>query len=219
MPYKTVKQDCKRSDGRSGKYVLKVKPKPGKYKGRKRDSKGFVRIGCHTSKDAVTKQRAAIEAPPREGVSMKITAGQLRQIIKEELTSLSERVGDGELSPEEAEALRRLVGDASRDALGDRPSYLPDVKSKSLPSWAEAVRKDMMAMKTASGGDHFKLAMQVNKALDEKGIDFESDSPMGDQMTFYKDGKELASLDIDGLQDASAVSKAWADIVRQLGIS
>ena len=91
MPYKTVKQDCKRSDGRSGKYVLKVKPKPGKYKGRKRDSKGFVRIGCHTSKDAVAKQRAAIEAPPREGVSMKITAGQLRQIIKEELGSLNEQ--------------------------------------------------------------------------------------------------------------------------------
>ena len=151
---------------------------------------------------------------------MKITADQLRQIIKEELTALNERAGDGELSPEEAEALRSLVGDASRDALQDRPSYLPDVKSKSLPPWAEAVRKDMMKLKDATeGGDHFKLAIQVNKALDEKGVDFTSDSPMGDQMTFYKDGKELASLDIDGLQDASAVSKAWADIVRQLGIS
>ena len=150
---------------------------------------------------------------------MKIAASKLKQIIQEELTALNERAGDGELSPEEAAALRSLVGDAVTDAQQDRPSYLPDVKSKSLPSWAEAVRKDMMAMKTASGGDHFKLAIQVNNALDEKGVDFTSDSPMGDQMTFYKDGKELASLDIDGLQDASAVSKAWADIVRQLGIS
>ena len=151
---------------------------------------------------------------------MKITAGQLRQIIKEELTSLSEIAGDGELSPEEAEALRSLVGDASRDALQDRPSYLPDVKSKSLPPWAEAVRKDMVAMKTATeGGDHFKLAIQVNKALVKAGVDFTIDSQEGDKMTFYKDRKELASLDIDGLQDATAVSKAWARIVSQLGIS
>ena len=91
MPYKTLKQDCKRSDGKQGRYILKVKPKPGKYKGRKRDSKGFVRIGCHPSKDSASKQLAAIEAPPREGVSMKITAGQLRQIIKEELGSLNEQ--------------------------------------------------------------------------------------------------------------------------------
>jgi hypothetical protein len=150
---------------------------------------------------------------------MKIAASKLKQIIQEELTALNERAGDGELSPEEAAALRSLVGDAVTDAQQDRPSYLPDVKSKSLPSWAEAVRKDMMAMKTASGGDHFKLAMQVNNALDKAGVDFESDSPIGDQMTFYKDGKELASLDIDGLQDATAVSKAWADIVSRLGIS
>ncbi len=91
MPYKTLKQDCERSDGKSGKYVLKVKPKPGKFKGRKRDSKGFVRIGCHPSKDSAAKQRAAIEAPPREGVAMKITAGELRSIIKEELGLLNEQ--------------------------------------------------------------------------------------------------------------------------------
>ena len=209
MPWKVRKRKCRQGDGDKGKYVV-VKVKRGG---------GTKQSSCHTTKNLAKRATRARYASAYGESVMKITAGQLRQIIKEELTSLSERAGDGELSPEEAEALRSLVGDASRDALQDRPSYLPDVKSKSLPPWAEAVRKDMMAMKTASGGDHFKLAVQVNKALDEKGVDFTSDSPMGDQMTFYKDRKELASLDIDGLQDASAVSKAWADIVRQLGIS
>ena len=209
MPWKVRKRKCRQGDGDKGKYVV-VKVKRGG---------GTKQSSCHTTKNLAKRATRARYASAYGESVMKITAGQLRQIIKEELTALNERAGDGELSPEEAEALRSLVGDASRDALQDRPSYLPDVKSKSLPPWAEAVRKDMMAMKTASGGDHFKLAVQVNKALDEKGVDFTSDSPMGDQMTFYKDRKELASLDIDGLQDASAVSKAWADIVRQLGIS
>ena len=48
MPYKTVKQDCTRSDGTKGSYVLKYKPK--KKTSKKKDSQGFVKAGCHTSK-------------------------------------------------------------------------------------------------------------------------------------------------------------------------
>ena len=48
MPYKTVKQDCTRSDGKKGKYVLKYKPK--KPTSKKKDSQGFV-------KPAVTRQK------------------------------------------------------------------------------------------------------------------------------------------------------------------
>ena len=189
MPWKVRKRKCRQGDGDKGKYVV-VKVKRGG---------GTKQSSCHTSKKrAQAATRARYASAYGESV-MKITAGQLRQIIKEELTALSERAGDGELSPEEAEALRSLVGDAVTDAQQDRPSYLPDVTAKSLPSWAEAVRKDMMAMKTASGGDHFELAIRVNNALDKAGVDFTIDSQEGDKMAFYKDGKELTSLDIDGL--------------------
>jgi hypothetical protein len=61
MPYKTVKQDCTRSDGKKGKYVLKYKPK--KRTSKKKDSEGFVKAGCHTSKKKAAAQRAAIEGP------------------------------------------------------------------------------------------------------------------------------------------------------------
>ena len=63
MPYKTVKQDCTRSDGKKGKYVLKYKPKTKTNK--KKDSQGFVKAGCHTSKEKAAGQRAAIEGGPR----------------------------------------------------------------------------------------------------------------------------------------------------------
>jgi hypothetical protein len=63
MPYKTVKQDCTRSDGKKGKYILKYKPK--KRTKKKKDSQGFVKAGCHTSKKNAADQRAAIEGGPR----------------------------------------------------------------------------------------------------------------------------------------------------------
>ena len=62
MPYKTVKQNCKRSDGKKGKYVLKYKPK--KPTTKKKDSQGYVKAGCHTSKKKAAGQRAAIEGGP-----------------------------------------------------------------------------------------------------------------------------------------------------------
>ena len=62
MPYKTVKQNCKRSDGKKGKYVLKYKPK--KPTKKKKDSQGYVKAGCHTSKKKASGQRAAIEGGP-----------------------------------------------------------------------------------------------------------------------------------------------------------
>ena len=179
MPYKTVKQDCKRSDGRSGKYVLKVKPKPGKYKGRKRDSKGFVRIGCHTSKDAVTKQRAAIEAPPREGVSMKITAGQLRQIIKEELGSLNEqqipqdmlerlnsvmisvaeRVVDGDLEEDEAVGMFREIVIGNAEGFIEE-TLLPMHQRKTLPARMQQAVDTLANEEVFQGSSAENLAMQ-----------------------------------------------------------
>lgn len=57
MPYRIRKTNCKRSDGKKGKYVLEYIPK-GKRK--------YKRAGCHTSKKNAHGQRAAIEGGPRE---------------------------------------------------------------------------------------------------------------------------------------------------------
>lgn len=84
MPYKIVKQDCKRSDGTSGSYVLKYKPK--KKTSKKKDSKGFVKAGCHTSKKKAGGQRAAIEGP-RESLDIgsAMTENELRKKIRKQL--------------------------------------------------------------------------------------------------------------------------------------
>jgi hypothetical protein len=154
MPYKTLKQDCKRSDGKQGRYILKVKPKPGKYKGRKRDSKGFVRIGCHPSKDAASKQLAAIEAPPREGANMKITAKQLRQIIREEI----ERIQTPEQLSEQASSEQELFDKYWSEGnplitkfIGKKgATHGPDARAKDVSGARRAVAKRRLAALTTA---------------------------------------------------------------------
>ena len=93
MPYRVRKQDCKRSDGKSGSYVLKYKPK--KPTKKKKDSEGFVKAGCHPSKKSANAQRAAIEGGPRESndkivfsdSGQIISESDLRKMIKEQLVS------------------------------------------------------------------------------------------------------------------------------------
>ena len=104
MPYTVRKQKCKRSDGKSGNYVLKYKPKKATKK--KKDSEGFVKAGCHTSKKNANAQRAAIEGGPREsidkdnlenyyslGKSQVINEKRLREIIREQLTKIASSSG------------------------------------------------------------------------------------------------------------------------------
>ena len=196
MPWKVRKRKCRQGDGDKGKYVV-VKVKRGG---------GTKQSSCHTSKKrAQAATRARYASAYGESV-MKITAGQLRQIINEELTQVLTEVdsdGDGELSPDE---LRDLA-----DKLDD---------SNELPSWAQAAGEKLKAMKnTQDAVVYTNTNLEFLDALEAAGVDFETGGMHIDELHFYKDGKELASLDIDGLQDASAVSKAWADIVRQLGIS
>ena len=84
MPYAVRKQDCTRSDGKKGKYVLKYKPK--KKTSKKKDSEGYVRAGCHTSKKNANAQRAAIEGGPRESVeNKKINTGKIKMMKEEDL--------------------------------------------------------------------------------------------------------------------------------------
>lgn len=85
MPYKTVKQNCTRSDGKKGKYVLKYKPKSPTKK--KKDSQGYVKAGCHTSKKKASGQRAAIEGGPRE-------ADETLDELLEEIDELTEAAKD-----------------------------------------------------------------------------------------------------------------------------
>ena len=77
MPYRIRKVKCKRSDGKSGNYVLEYIPK-GKSK--------YKRAGCHTSKKNAAGQRAAIEGGPRESRDrgkLTLKESALRQLIRE----------------------------------------------------------------------------------------------------------------------------------------
>ena len=86
MPYRVRKQACTRSDGKKGSYVLKYKPKSKTSK--KKDSEGFVKAGCHTSKKGANAQRAAIEGGPREAdEAIEVDSG-----ILEELEEINETV-------------------------------------------------------------------------------------------------------------------------------
>ena len=81
MPWKVRKRKCRQGDGDKGKYVV-VKVKRGG---------GTEQSSCHTSKKrAQAATRARYASAYGESV-VKITAGQLRQIIKEELGSLNEQ--------------------------------------------------------------------------------------------------------------------------------
>ena len=124
MPWKVRKRKCRQGDGDKGKYVV-VKVKRGG---------GTKQSSCHTSKKrAQAATRARYASAYGESV-MKITAGQLRQIIKEELGSLNEqqipqdmlerlnsvmisiaeRVVDGDLDEEEVVGMFReiVIGNA-----------------------------------------------------------------------------------------------------------
>ena len=197
MPWKVRKRKCRQGDGDKGKYVV-VKVKRGG---------GTEQSSCHTTKNLAKRATRARYASAYGESVMKITAGQLRQIIKEELTQVlteADSDGDGELSPDELRDLANKLDDGSDE----------------LPSWAQAAGEKLKAMKnTQDAVVYTNTNLEFLDALEGAGVDFETGGMHIDELHFYKDGKEFASLKIDELPDASAVSKAWAGIVRQLGIS
>ena len=197
MPWKVRKRKCRQGDGDKGKYVV-VKVKRGG---------GTKQSSCHTSKKrAQAATRARYASAYGESV-MKITAGQLRQIIKEELTQVlteADSDGDGELSADELRDLANKLDDGSNE----------------LPSWAQAAGEKLKAMKnTQDAVVYTNTNLEFLDALEGAGVDFETGGMHIDELHFYKDGKEFASLKLDELPDATAASKAWARIVSQLGIS
>lgn len=124
MPWKVRKRKCRQRDGDKGKYVV-VKVKRGG---------GTKQSSCHTTKNLAKRATRARYASAYGESVMKITAGQLRQIIKEELGSLNEqhipqdmlerlnsvmisiaeRVVDGDLDEEEVVGMFReiVIGNA-----------------------------------------------------------------------------------------------------------
>ena len=201
MPWKVRKRKCRQGDGDKGKYVVVKVKRSGKEE----------KESCHTTKDlAQAGTRARYASAYGESV-MKITAGQLRQIIKEELTQVlteADSDGDGELSPDELRDLANKLDSAQQGG------------SNELPSWAQAAAEKLKAMKnTQDAVVYTNTNLEFLDALEGAGVDFETGGMHIDELHFYKDGKEFAFLKLDELPDATAVSKAWADIVRQLGIS
>lgn len=86
--YSVLAQACTRSDGKKGTHVLKIKPKPGKYKGRERDSQGRVKVGCHKSAAGANAQRSAIEAGKEVSGTVLKERGlrnYIKKLIKESL--------------------------------------------------------------------------------------------------------------------------------------
>ena len=81
MPWKVRKRKCRQGDGDKGKYVV-VKVKRGG---------GTEQSSCHTTKNLAKRATRARYASAYGESVVKITAGQLRQIIKEELGSLNEQ--------------------------------------------------------------------------------------------------------------------------------
>jgi len=97
MPYRVRKSKCRRSDGRSGSWVLAYKDKSGKS-----------HSNCHTSKSGAEAQIAAIEGPKEsQGITgettMKLTSTQLRAIIAEEVeAALTQAPRKKKASPDDA---------------------------------------------------------------------------------------------------------------------
>jgi len=80
VPYTRRKQKCKQSDGTSGSYVLSYTDKEGKN-----------RRACHTSKEKMQGQIAAIEAEGDRKNGLQLEEALLRILVKETLCAYNAR--------------------------------------------------------------------------------------------------------------------------------
>jgi hypothetical protein len=175
MPYKTVKQNCTRSDGKKGKYVLKYKPKSPTKK--KKDSQGYVKAGCHTSKKKASGQRAAIEGGPREvdetldelleeidelTEAAKDSSGHLKQYKAPEGSKRDKQLDQTQKDLKKAKELRKKGKSAEAKKLEQRAykrrKNMED-KARKNEAYAHAlVRKILLE----------KLSAKTKKSLDKK---------------------------------------------------
>ena len=176
MPYKTVKQNCTRSDGKKGKYVLKYKPK--KPTKKKKDSQGYVKAGCHTSKEKASGQRAAIEGGPREAdettldellqeidkltEAVKDSSGHLKQYGAPEGSKRDKQLDQTKEDLKKAKELRKQGKSAEADKLEQRAynrRERMEKKERKDETYVRAlVRKILLE----------KLSAKTKKSLDKK---------------------------------------------------
>lgn len=177
MPYKTVKQNCTRSDGKKGKYVLKYKPKSPTKK--KKDSQGFVKAGCHTSKKKASGQRAAIEGGPREAdenlaldelleeidgltEAAKDSSGHLKQYDAPEGSARDKKLDQTKKDLKKAKELRKKGKAAQAKKLEQRAYNRRERMEKKERTNEAAVRRLVRKVLLE------KLSAKTKKSLDKK---------------------------------------------------
>lgn len=135
MPYKTVKQKCTRSDGKKGNYILKYKPK--KPTKKKKDSQGFVKAGCHTSKKKASGQRAAIEGGPINSGHERKEDTVLDELLEtiENLSEKEDQNKDGENDFQDVKIARMKASGMSDSEIKDKYPDLFESDSPHLASY------------------------------------------------------------------------------------
>ena len=164
MPYKTVKQKCTRSDGKKGNYVLKYKPK--KPTKKKKDSQGFVKAGCHTSKKKASGQRAAIEGGPINSGHKKQEEVVLEWLLEtiEELDEKEDQNKDGENDFKDVKIARMKASGMSDSEI--KKKY-PDLFESDTPHLASY--KAPQGSKRDKQLDQTKADLKKAKNLRKKG--------------------------------------------------
>ena len=206
MPYRVVKQNCTRSDGKKGKYILKYKPK--KKTSKKKDSEGFVKAGCHTSKEKAHGQRAAIEGGPRWiGETMKDdqvldwlleTIEELDE--KEEVKSTKKYDDNKNLKGKQSELPDHLQKGIIKKADPDDPDLdegddTPHLRQYGAPQGSKRDKQLDQTKKDLASGDPERVARAYRR---RERMEKQARGKKGFKNTPRKDTKK-ASLDLQNL--------------------
>lgn len=208
MPYRVVKQNCTRSDGKKGKYILKYKPK--KKTSKKKDSEGFVKAGCHTSKEKAHGQRAAIEGGPRWiGETMKDdqvldwlleTIEELDE--KEEVKSTKKYDDNKNLKGKQSELPDHLQKGIIKKADPDDPDLdegddTPHLRQYGAPQGSKRDKQLDQTKKDLASGDPERVARAYRR---RERMEKQAREKKGFKNTPRKDTKK-ESLDIQNLRN------------------
>ena len=208
MPYRVVKQNCTRSDGKKGKYILKYKPK--KKTSKKKDSEGFVKAGCHTSKEKAHGQRAAIEGGPRWiGETMKDdqvldwlleTIEELDE--KEEVKSTKKYDDNKNLKGKQSELPDHLQKGIIKKADPDDPDLdegddTPHLRQYGAPQGSKRDKQLDQTKKDLASGDPERVARAYRR---RERMEKQARGKKGFKNTPRKDTKK-ESLDIQNLRN------------------
>ena len=174
MPYKVRARKCKQSDKTGGSHVV-LKLKRGG---------GTKQVSCHTTKNLALRAVRARYASEIGESTMKITAKQLRQIIREEI----ERIQTPEQLSEQASSGQELFNKYWSEGNPLITRYIgkkgatrgPDARAKDVPGARRAVAKrrrkalttahmeEIADLITRKGAEAAKDIAAIFKSLDQK---------------------------------------------------